>query len=117
EKYYNRTVRDLDCLKAGDSVRVQPFNPCKTWEAATVLRPVSSRSYEVEMESGGVLRKNRRHLRHNHNTPTLPPHTGTSTKAETVPVLVTPEHGGIITVTTRSGRQVKTPAYLNDYCK
>ncbi|MED6261769.1 hypothetical protein ATANTOWER_009785 [Ataeniobius toweri] len=45
------------------------------------------------MESYGVRRRNRRHLRHNHNTLTPPPHSETRTKAETVPGLVTPEHG------------------------
>lgn len=63
EKYYNHTAKDLDCLKEGDSVRVQPFDQSKIWKAAKVIRPVSPRSYEVELESGGVVRRNRRHLR------------------------------------------------------
>lgn len=114
EKYYNRTARDLDCLKEGDSVRVQPFDPCKIWRPAEVIRTVSPRSYEVELESGGVLRRNRHHLRRNHGPPTPSTHTGTRTESQTV---VTAERGDNTIVTTRSGRQVKTPSYLKDYCK
>lgn len=114
EKYYNRTAKDLDQLREGDSVRVQPFEPCKIWKAAKVLRTVSPRSYEVELEAGGVLRRNRRHLRHNHSPPVTPSDTGTMIKAQTV---VAKQQGCNDTVTTRSGRQVKTPRYLKDYCK
>lgn len=113
EKYYNRTARDLDCLKEGDSVRVQPFEPCRTWKTAKVLRTVSPRSYEVELETGGVLRRNRRHLRHNHSPPSSSSQTETMTKTQTV---VTAKRGDNAAVTTRSGRQVRTPAYLKDYC-
>ncbi len=77
EKYYNRTAKNLDTLKTGDRVRVQPFQPHKVWKTAQVLRPVSHRSYEVKLDSGGVLRRNRRHLRHNHCTSPTPTQTGT----------------------------------------
>lgn len=109
EKYYNRTAKDLDCFNEGDSVRVQPFEPCKTWKVAKVIRPVSVRSYEVELESGGVVRRNRRHLRHNHCPTTPPAHTVTVTNT---PPVVTAQTNG---TTTRSGRQVNRPSYLKDF--
>ncbi len=62
-KYYNRTVKDMDLLKKGDSVRVQPCEPHKDWKPAQVIKPVGPRSYEVKLESGGAVRRNRRHLR------------------------------------------------------
>ena len=113
EKYYNRTAKDLDCFKSGDCVRVQPFEPCKTWKSAKVLRPVSPRSYEVELESGGILRRNRRHLRHNYCPPSTSAPTGTVTGVAAVHGQGTDQY----TVTTRSGRQVRRPAYLRDYTK
>lgn len=109
EKYYNRTAKDLDCFNEGDSVRVQPFEPCKTWKVAKVIRPVSVRSYEVELESGGVVRRNQRHLRHNHCPTTPPAHTVTVTNT---PPVVTAQTNG---TTTRSGRQVNRPSYLKDF--
>lgn len=113
EKYYNRTAKDLDSFKPGDSVRVQPFEPCKTWKTARVIRPVSPRSYEVELESGSVLRRNRRHLRHNYCPPSTSAQSGTNT--QTVVAAKQGHSSGQHSVTTRSGRQVKRPAYLKDY--
>ncbi|KAK7901627.1 hypothetical protein WMY93_018396 [Mugilogobius chulae] len=99
EKYYNRTAKNLDCFKEGDSVRVQPFEPHKTWKVAKVIKPVSLRSYEVELESGGVLRRNRRHLRHNHCPPAPPAQTAPVTDTPTV----IPAQANV--TTTRSGRK------------
>lgn len=42
EKYYNRTVKDMDFLKEGDSVRVQLFEPQRVWRAAKMIRPSCS---------------------------------------------------------------------------
>ena len=84
EKYYNRTAKNLDTLKTGDRLRVQPVQPHKVWKTAQVLRPVSHRSYEVKLDSGGVLRRNRRHLRHNHNTSPTPTQTGTTQSSRVI---------------------------------
>ena len=64
--YYNRSARDLDALEPGDKVRIQPFEPHSLWRLGTVLRAVGTRSYEVQLQSGGVLRRNRKHLRRAH---------------------------------------------------
>ncbi|CAM4607654.1 unnamed protein product [Leuciscus chuanchicus] len=61
--YYNRHVQDLDPLKEGDRVHVQPGEPNKTCRKATVVKPVDYRSYDVQLDSGNILRRNRRHLR------------------------------------------------------
>lgn len=61
--YYNRSARDLDTLKPGDHVRIQPFEPHTVWRRGTVRRVVDARSYDVQLQSGGVLRRNRKHLR------------------------------------------------------
>lgn len=113
-EYYNRTAKDLDYLTSGDSVRVQPFEPCKTWKTARVIRPVSPRSYEVELESGSVLRRNRRHLRRNYCPPSTSAQTGVLTNTQTV-AAECGQGSDQSTVTTRSGRQVKMPTYLRDY--
>ncbi|KAJ8356687.1 hypothetical protein SKAU_G00194810 [Synaphobranchus kaupii] len=117
EKYYNRKARDMDTLKIGDSVRVQPYEPHKVWRAAEVIKPVSHRSYEVKLESGGVLRRNRRHLRHNHGTIATPMTTGTVVHTPRVEVTERGQAGErrAVTTTTRSGRQVIRPHYLTHF--
>lgn len=67
-KYYNRTATDMVILKQGDRVRVQPFEPHTTWRKATVVQPVDDRSYMVQLDNGGVLRRNRRPLRRDQGT-------------------------------------------------
>ena len=60
----NSGGRDLRPLKEGDSVRLQPFAPGdKEWRQATVTQALSSRSYEVQTESGRHLKRNRVHMR------------------------------------------------------
>lgn len=113
EKYYNRTAKDMDTLKREDSVRVQPCDTHKGWRPARVVQQVSHRSYEVELESGGVLRRNRRHLRHNLTTLTPIQNTPTPTVTE---VAIPPDGPAENQDTvTRSGRQVIRPRYLTDY--
>lgn len=110
EKYYNRTAKDMDTLKSGDSVRVQPCDTHKGWRPAKVVQQVSHRSYEVELESGGVLR---RHLRRNPTklTPVQNAPTQTVTEAAT-PSSGPAENQDTVT---RSGRRVVRPHYLRDY--
>ncbi|KAK7899105.1 hypothetical protein WMY93_019958 [Mugilogobius chulae] len=62
-KYYNQTAKDMDSLKPGDAVRVQPFGTNTLWNKAKVSTPLGNRSYVVELDTGSVLRRNRRHLR------------------------------------------------------
>ncbi|XP_034092513.1 uncharacterized protein K02A2.6-like [Gymnodraco acuticeps] len=40
--YYNRTAKDMDMLKQGDRVRVQPYEPHTIWRTATVVEPVDT---------------------------------------------------------------------------
>lgn len=61
--YYNRSARDLDMLAMGDCMRIQPLPPHTVWRLGKVLKPVDGRSYEVQLHSGGVIRRNRRYLR------------------------------------------------------
>lgn len=70
-KYYDRTAKDMDTLIAGDCVRVQPLEPNTTWMRAKVVTPVGHRSYKVELDSGNILRRNRRHLRRAVDTETV----------------------------------------------
>ena len=62
-KYYNRGTRELDDLLPGDIVRIQPSCKRKQWKKVKVDSKVSSRSYNVKTEDGGLYRRNRRHLR------------------------------------------------------
>ncbi|XP_015233581.1 PREDICTED: uncharacterized protein LOC107086865 [Cyprinodon variegatus] len=82
EKYYNRTAKDMDSLEGGASVRVQPCDTHQGWRPAKVVQQVSHRSYKVELESGGVLRRNRHHLRHDLTKRTITQNTPTPTVTE-----------------------------------
>ena len=63
QKYYNRGARDLDHLKDGDPVFMQPHAlHDHTWWKGHVSRKVGIRSYEVEAD-GHTYIPNRRHLR------------------------------------------------------
>lgn len=116
EKYYNRTAKNLNALRSGDKVRVQPLDPHGVWKPARVVRPVDNRSYEVKLESGGVLRRNRRHLRQESDAASI-----ISTRNETQRTAlceVTTQHCDTedrTKIVTRSGRQVNKPKYLEDY--
>lgn len=59
---YNEHSRDLPPLHQQDRVRLQDPHTKRWSVGAQVLRQVAPRSYEVETDSGGVLRRNRRAL-------------------------------------------------------
>ncbi|XP_052396170.1 uncharacterized protein K02A2.6-like [Carassius gibelio] len=113
---YNRHAKDLDPLKQGDRVRVQPEEHNKTWRKATVMKSVDCRSYDVQLDSGNILRRNRRHLRKDKATEVEK--TKTCQPAEvnrdcvTGSKLSTDSPGVTIT---KSGRKVIRPYYLKDY--
>ena len=115
---FNRGARDLKALKPGDAVRIQPFEPHTVWRRATVMQPVDHRSYQVRLDNGGVLRRNRRHLRVDQSEPVsgMPAAgvatTPAATPAAPGPVLEGHTAGDAQTLTTRSGRTVVKPQYL-----
>ena len=45
---------------------LQLFGPHTLWRLGKVLRAVDARSYEVQLQSGGVLLRNHKHLRRAH---------------------------------------------------
>ena len=60
---YDKNKRDLPPLEEGERVRMQPFKlGGDKWNAGTVKKRVDERSYEVDMDKGGTLRRNRVHL-------------------------------------------------------
>ncbi len=63
QKYYNRGSKELDPLKNGDIVRLQPIKLGeKKWKIGRIVRKVGIRSYEVECQGYKYVR-NRRFLR------------------------------------------------------
>lgn len=115
-KYFNRTAKDLDTLKAGESVRIQPLEPHTSWRKATVVQPIDHRSYRVELETGAVLRRNRRHLRRDRGTVPRAPDQTVSVETRSTPHATATSYRDMgETQTTRSGRVVVRPRYLMDY--
>lgn len=117
--YYNRSARDLDLLNRGDLVRVQPFQPHTKWRLGTVNKTIDSRSYEIEMDSGAVLRRNRRHLRRAHGVLQAVPtdiETVDPQDAQTDPVQPQPTpQNNSVPMTTRSGRIIRKPLRYKDF--
>ena len=62
-KYYNRGTRELEQLKQGDTVRIEPKEKGKEWTKARVEEPVNIRSYKVQSEEGTTYRRNRKSMR------------------------------------------------------
>ena len=66
--YYNQGAKELEELRPGDIVRLQPqsshVGKKEDWTQARVEGKVDIRSYQVRTEDGRVYRRNRRHLRH-----------------------------------------------------
>ena len=61
---YNRSARDLEALRSGDTVRfTPPGKSTKEAVKAKVERCVGTRSYEVVTKDGARYRRNRCHLR------------------------------------------------------
>ena len=131
---YNKSAKDLPRLAEGDMVRIQPIRKQKQpWLKATVKTELPNRSYEVLTEKGGILRRNRRHLRRTKEaavpdqspTEITVPENVQQQQRELQPPSAQPENSTNVepletaarstTVTTRSGRMVKRPSYLNDY--
>ena len=64
KRHYDKHARDLSPLRLGQEVRIQDPRARK-WTPATVQREcLEPRSYEVETQNGGLLRRNRRHIQH-----------------------------------------------------
>ena len=64
QAYYDRTAKDLNELKAGDTVRVKPEGLLKgqEWKKGTVSQNCGYRSYDVNVD-GKLLRRNQIHLK------------------------------------------------------
>ena len=65
--YFNEGAKELQELRPGDIVRIQPkksqVGKQKDWARAKVDGKVDIRSYQVRTEDGRIYRRNRRHLR------------------------------------------------------
>ncbi|CAH3108823.1 unnamed protein product [Porites lobata] len=141
-RYYNRGAKVLQPLQEGDVVRVRPLNRRSKWFKAQVDQHIDVRSYNVRTEDGRLYRRNRSHLykvperyQPNHDeellpsaSPVLPLPSVSPTPRMPHVSDVQPPTNGLPTdaqprevtdpapVTTRSGRIVRKPAYLKDFC-
>ena len=119
--YYNRSAKDLDALQPGENVRVQPFEPHTTWRLGKVKEPVDFRSYKIELDSGAILRRNRRHLRRAHRIPQANPvdiETDSQAQNDSEPPETEPSKDASSInneVTTRCGRVIRQPQRYKDY--
>ncbi|XP_051782584.1 uncharacterized protein K02A2.6-like [Erpetoichthys calabaricus] len=115
EMYYNRHAKDMTTVTPGDKVRVQPTQSQKAWQKATVIEPVNKRSYKIELDSGGVLRRNRRYLKHTGHQDLVIQQEQCAENSRSKDHCAQPIGDTKHTVTTRSGRINARPQYLKDY--
>ena len=123
-KYYNEKAKDLPPLTTGQTVMIEPDHKGQMWRKANVVRPSSQRprSYEVEVDSGRVLSRNRKHLRVAPlaNTPSSDEQEQSLPEAESerqqkVTNESVPPDVPDVPYHTQSGRVVKKPSYLQDF--
>lgn len=126
EKYYNRDAKNLEPLRKGDVVRIQPRGKNVTWEKAKVVEEVAHRSYIVETESGVQRRRNRRHLRKTAEAcdpdfamSSFPPHHQSRSEIDVEREASTSEEMQETPPSQqqcrRSARNRRSPTYLKDY--
>ena len=132
-RQYNKNAKDLPKLKKGDVVRIQPGKYQKTWQRAVVECEVAKRSYQVITEAGQTLRRNRKHLRKTmeqyiprppelDTEPDMPIQNNMRQPAPAEATGQPPRQPAAVsdssqpgTRTTRAGRRVNPPQYLQDY--
>lgn len=130
--HYNKHARDLPPIKEGTPVLVRDFTSHKRkWKDAQVYKQLTDRSYSV-ISQGEVLRRNRKHMIPQDTTTevdnpitTDDPLNQDDTTVRSVPVdhqemktdssVRSADDNVTQTVTTRSGRLIKPPAWHKDY--
>ena len=63
---YDKTAKDLQQLREGDQVRIQPRQlgeAGREWKKGVILQKLDSRSYEISMNNGNILRRNRSEIK------------------------------------------------------
>ncbi|XP_053406305.1 uncharacterized protein LOC128559147 [Mercenaria mercenaria] len=134
--YYNRNAKPLHCLRAGDTVRIQPNERNKTWEKGIVVEKRQTRSYNVLRENCTVVNRNRKHLRRTSELfneqreetvdidpkindqellPQRDSRTETELKPQTIGQSVNSETPATPVTQRRSGRIVRMPLKYKDY--
>ena len=125
---YNKTAKDMRPLQLGDPVVIYDFQD-KIWSTeGMIVKKLPYRSYVVKLRNGRNLRRNRKHLKRafkEHLQPFEDTDELSSTENQPTPVKqpdkpATSQQGinAEVTkppVTTRRGRVVKPPKYLQDY--
>ena len=137
---YNKSAKDLPTLQEGDTVMIQPRRSGALWTKAIVVKRLSRRSYRVRTLDGAVYRRNRRQLRlcpeeeregceydfcclpEEEEPDTEPETTETETEQQSDSEEEDEEQEqdnesnvSPNIVTTRAGRTVRKPAYLQSY--
>lgn len=120
KRRHDKGAKDLSVLQPGQCVRVKTEQK-DNWIPAVVKQklPGVPRSYELQT-SKGVIRRNRRHILKTTEKfsvkETIPPN-----RLSSEPLTITPNKEAVKpadssnVLTTRSGRHIHRPKYLNDY--
>lgn len=102
--HVNRHLHELQPLRIGQAVRMQPIDNSKEWKEAVVTAQVSKRSYNVQDERGRTYKRNRALIR-----PTKKAQHHNSRKASPVPAPLESAQPP-----TRSGKHLTAPATERD---
>ena len=63
KRQYNKTARELIELNIGENVSIEPYGVHKKWQPGQILDKLPFRRYEIEMNSGRRLIRNRKQIR------------------------------------------------------
>lgn len=88
---FDKRATPLPELQVGEPVRLQPTNPKAPWEKGSCVAKVGPRSFLIETESGGLLRRNRKFIRQDPSqAPVISENTHSSAKNQTSAVMESP---------------------------
>ena len=95
KRYHNRSAHPLPPLEVGQEVRVAPLQRGKSWQAGTLLKQLSDRSYLVKTGTE-TIRRNRQFLKPQEQSAVnvVPEIPSKSAEPEGVPTPVLPTQGG-----------------------
>ena len=60
---YNKNVNELPILNVGDRVMIEPYGVHKKWQPGIVTERLPYRRYNITLDSGSEIKRNRRFIR------------------------------------------------------
>ena len=131
KRQYDKTAKPLIELQIGQHIKLQPISRSTPWNNGKCVDTNGSRSYLIELDSGQVVRRNRKHLRASTHEPEVTNNNADTTSNPTKDVPAIPEPaktsdlvqpaesqintGQTFVKSTHSRSNIKPPSKYNDF--